>query len=403
MKFSIITLGCKVNQYDSQRIREALCAQGHTEIDAGMKEGAPGMIIINTCTVTHRSDAQGRRLMRRALETGARVIVTGCQAVVYKDDIRAVSPRLEIVEPGEIQGYLGIRLLDGIGSFHGHSRAFVKIQQGCDNYCSYCIIPFTRGRPVSRDPGEIMDEINLLYTNGYNEIVLTGINIGLYEGGLASLIEQILEDTDIPRIRISSMEPWTLEDRVIGLVADNERVCMHLHLSLQSGCDRILKAMKRPYDTSCYKKLVHRIRSASKDIAIGTDIIAGFPGEDDEAFDAQMGFLEDLDFSYMHVFWFSQRRFTAAATMGPQVAARTKKTRSGQLRALSAEKRKGFVLSQVGLEHDLIVTGGQGTTFHGLTSNYIDVFFDGNPAEGAMVRVKMDFFRDGKAQGTACG
>jgi len=401
MKFAITTLGCKVNQYDSQRIKEALYGLGHEEQEFSV----PGAdcYIINTCCVTHRSDADGRKLIRQALRSGGRVIATGCQAVVYPDDIELLSDQVEVIPPEEIARCLGAVLPPGISGFERHSRAFVKVQSGCSNFCTYCIVPYARGKPWSRAWEDIVAEINMLGRCGYNEVVICGINIGLYEGGLAALIRKILEQTSIPRVRISSVEPWTVNDELIEVVRTEPRVCKHLHLPLQSGSDMILAEMGRPYTAGYYRDLIHKVRAASPDIAIGSDIMAGFPGEDQACFEETCTLLESSDITYLHVFPYSARPKTPAAAYSDQVDAATKRDRAGILRNLSRKKRELFVRSQLGSAGDIIVTHTDSNSFSGITSNYLRVLIPGSASMNDLARVCLTGYADGIIHGRACG
>jgi len=401
MKFAITTLGCKVNQYDSQRIKEALRQLGHEE----QAFSAPGAdcYIINTCSVTHRSDADGRKLIRQALRFGGRVIVTGCQAVVYADDIKMLSDKVEVVPPEEIASHLGVDLPLSISGFEGHSRAFVQVQGGCNNFCTYCIVAYARGKPWSRAWEDIVSEIDMLGRSGYNEVVICGINIGLYEGGLAALIRKILARTSIPRVRISSVEPWTVEDELIEIVSREPRVCKHLHLPLQSGSDMILTSMKRPYTADYYQELIRKVRSASPDIAIGSDIMVGFPGEDQACFGETYRLLQDLGITYLHVFPYSARPKTPAATYPDQVDAAVKKNRARILRDLSQKKREAFIRSQVGMIGDIIVTHTDNDCFSGITSNYLRVQVAGTASMHDLVRICLAGYHGGVITGRVCG
>lgn len=387
MIFSIITLGCKVNQYEGQRIKELLRSQGHTE-QSFSRPGAD-CSIINTCTVTHRSDADGRRLMRSALRSGEKVVVTGCQAVVYPEEIRSVSDRIEVVTPDELAGHFGASMPALITEFKGHSRAFVKVQSGCDNFCSYCVVPFARGKPWSRQGSDIVAEINTLVGKGYHEVVLCGINIGLYDGGITSLLERILARTSLPRIRISSIEPWTVTGELIDLVAAEPRICKHLHLPLQSGSDRILTEMGRPYNAAYFKQLIGRVRSSSKDIAIGSDVMVGFPGEDQQCFQETYSLLEELEVTYLHVFPYSMRQGTRAASMTAQVDAAVKKERALMLRDLSRAKKETFIRSRLGLMEDIVVTHAQSGLFRGITSNYMNILVRGSARVNDLKRIRV--------------
>ncbi len=387
MRFAISTLGCKVNQYESQRLREGLISAGHTEHP--FSEYGADWYIINTCTVTNRADADARKLVRRALRQGGRVVVTGCLAVVYPEEINSISGEVEAVLPDQLCKVFDIDLPSSISAFNGHSRAFVKIQQGCNMSCAYCIVPRARGKPVSRPWEDIVSEMDVLHARGYSEVVLSGINIGLYEEGMALLIEKVLTHTRMPRIRISSLEPWTVENALIEIVAGEPRVCKHLHLPLQHGCDSILKTMGRPYTTRYFRSLIDRISSGSDEISIGLDIIVGFPGEDDEAFEESYRFIEDMQVSYLHVFPFSPRPGTLAAGMGGRASGEKIRWRARRLRDLSREKRQSFARSRVGYVEEVLVTKVCHTSFFGMSSNYLTVQVQGSASEGAILRVML--------------
>jgi threonylcarbamoyladenosine tRNA methylthiotransferase MtaB len=387
MRFAIFTLGCKVNQYESQRIRQGLMAAGHTE--QPFTEPGADCYIVNTCTITHRSDAEGRRVIRRALRHGGRVVVTGCQVVVDPKAVTAVSEAVEIARPDQIQEVLQVDLPSRISGFGEHHRAFVKVQQGCDRYCSYCIVPYARGRPVSRPWQEVVTEIRGLHEKGYQEVVLTGINIGLYDGGLTRLVEKVLSHTGVQRVRISSIEPWTVEDCLISLLASESRLCKHLHLPLQHGSDTILHAMGRPYTTSYIRSLIGGIRKASASTAIGLDVIVGFPGEDNRAFEESYRFIEDLDITYLHVFPFSPRVGTAAFFMSGRPDDASVKQRSAHLRTLSKEKRQAFARARNGSVEEVLVTLSCPGRFSGVTSNYLTVLALGTASKGDLVSVRL--------------
>jgi threonylcarbamoyladenosine tRNA methylthiotransferase MtaB len=385
MRFAIFTLGCKVNQYESQRIRQGLMSAGH--IEQSFAEQGADCYIINTCTITHRSDAETRRVIRKALKHGGRVIVTGCQVVVDSKGIRDVFESVEMARPDHLSEILQVDLPSIITGFRGHHRAFVKVQQGCDKYCTYCIVPFAKGRPVSRPWQEVLTEVRALYDAGYHEVVLTGINIGLYEGGLTRLVERVLSHTPIERLRISSMEPWTVEDSLISLIKDNPRLCKHLHLPLQHGSDPILRAMGRPYTASYFNSLIDRIKNALPEAAIGLDVIVGFPGEDEKSFEESFRLIEDLPVTYLHVFPFSPRQGTAAALMPGRPDEAVTKQRASFLRALSREKRHAFACSQQGMVEELLVTGICNGHFYGVTSNYLTIQAQGCVPAGNIVSV----------------
>jgi threonylcarbamoyladenosine tRNA methylthiotransferase MtaB len=400
MKFAIATLGCKVNQYQSQLVREALAQGGYEEQDFAL----PGadLYIVNTCTVTHRSDADARKAIRKGLGTGARIIVTGCLASVYPDGIRELGPGLEVVPFEDLPGALGVPLPAYITTFSGHSRAFVNVQQGCSNHCTFCIVPRARGGPSSRPMGDILDEIGHLHRAGYREIILTGINIGLYQGGAARLLKGIL-GSPMPRIRISSIEPWTVTDELIELVRREPRICRHLHLPLQSGSDEILSSMNRPYRAAYFRDLVLRIRGLCPDLAIGSDVMVGFPGEGEGEFQETLQLIEGLDIAYLHVFPFSKRPGTPAAGFEGAVDPKTARERACRLRGLSHDKRNAFISSRIGHGEEVVVTQAQEDSFRGITSNYIKVEAPGKALVNDLVKVVLTERRDGFATGRIHG
>ncbi len=400
MRFAIATLGCKVNQYDSETIREALVNDGNEEL--GFTDNCD-LYIINTCTVTHRSDSDSRKLIRRALKTSdsARVIATGCKAVTDPGSLRDISPRVEVATPSKLASLLGLSFSGSITRFHHRSRAFVKIQQGCDNFCTYCIVPYARGKPRSRDIDEILQEIRQLNSNAYREIVLTGVNIGLHKLGLSYITKKILEQTRVERIRISSIEPWTFQESLLELVADEPRLCKHLHLPMQSASDRILESMARPYTARYFSDLVHGIHIASPDIAIGTDIIVGFPGEDDRAFQETLNMVESLPLAYLHVFPYSRRPGTKAYVFTPQVDELTKKKRVSILRKISQKKRRDFALGLMGRDMDVLVTGSESGMSTGITTNYQKVMLKGPVKKpGSIVNARITGLKSGRLQAT---
>lgn len=401
MRFSVCTLGCKVNQYDSQRIREGLSSAGHVE--QPFTESGADCYIINTCTVTRRADAEGRRLVRRALRHGARVVVTGCQATVFPEVFRALSPEVEVVRPDHLSEVLGLELPRIISGFGAQSRAFVMIQQGCDRYCTYCIVPLARGRPVSRPWQEVVAEVRALHGRGFQEVVLTGINIGLYEGGLTRLVQRVLTYTDLPRLRISSIEPWTVEDCLIDMMAGETRICQHLHLPLQHGSDAVLQAMGRPYSAGYIRSLMARVKAKAPHAAIGADVIVGFPGEDDQAFEDTYGLVDELGFSYLHVFPFSPRPGTAAAGLSGRPDEKVTAQRSSALRALSRRKRQAFATSRIGEMERVLVTRSCKGRFSGISSGYLTVEASGDAAPGELVQVMLSTVDGQTLQGETVG
>ena len=315
----------------------------------------------------------------------------------------SLSDQVEVVPFEKMAHHFGVDFPAAISGFEGHSRAFVRVQGGCNNFCTYCIVPHARGKPWSRAWEDIVSEINMLGRCGYNEVVLCGINIGLFQGGLTGLIRKILAYTSMPRVRISSIEPWTLEDELIELVSAEPRVCKHLHLPLQSGSEMILKAMGRPYTAGYYQDLIRKVRSYSADIAIGSDIMVGFPGEDQSCFDETRRLLQDSAITYLHVFPYSARPKTPAAEYPDQVDAAMKKDRAGILRDLSQEKREAFIRSQVGKTGDIIVTHADNDSFTGITSNYRQIRIPGAASMNDLVRICITEYAGGLITGRVCG
>lgn len=401
MKFAIATLGCKVNQYQSQLVREALVQGGAVEQEFSL----PGadLYLVNTCTVTHRSDAEARKLIRRGAAFGGRLVVTGCMAGAYPREVGAVSDALEVVPFGNLPDALGVPLPGHITSFRGHSRAFVNVQQGCSNRCTFCIVPEARGAPRSRPMGEILREIECLQEAGFREIILTGINIGLYEGGTASLLQKIVEGSTMPRIRLSSIEPWTVTPQLVDLIAREGRICRHLHLPLQSGSDAVLARMNRPYRAGYFRDLVLGVREEVPGMAIGSDVMVGFPGEEEEDFSETERLVDGLDLAYLHVFPYSKRPGTPAAGFGGAVGAGVARERARRMRELSRAKRGAFISSRIGCEEEVIVTNARGGLFRGLTSNYIKVEGVGKARVNDLVRIVLTEACGDHAKGRALG
>jgi len=398
MTFAIATLGCKANQYEGQRMREALMASGLSE----RPFGTPAAVnVINTCTVTHQADVDNRRFIRKVLGKG-RVIVTGCQAATAPETVRAIDPSIEVVPPASVDEAFPRPLPHVIHAFEGHARAFVKVQDGCDHGCAYCIVPRARGCPVSRPDSEIVEEINTLAQAGYREVVLTGINIGLYEGGLAALIAKILAETAVPRIRVSSIEPWTFEERLCE-VLESPRVCRHLHLPLQSGCAKVLQAMGRPYAPEYYRDLMLSLKRRFPDLGLGADVMVGFPGEDEAEFEDSRRFISDLPLTYLHVFAYSRRPGTPAALAAGQVPAEVKRRRAKALKVLSEQKRRAFEASQQGERHDILVTAVKGGVCHGISGNYLAARVACPGVRGEILRVCIDGVQAAPAWGCIHG
>ncbi len=337
MRYLIKTLGCKVNRIESEQLSESLESQGFLPATAG----APAdLCILNTCTVTARTDAECRRSIRRLAREnpGARIVVTGCYAETDAETIRAIPGVERVVGKVDQKKMSEILMQDfavpettksapesassmqaGNGlsrppigpimeRFGHRSRAFVKVQDGCEAFCSYCIVPYARGRYHSEDPEQVVRQVETFVQNGYPEIVLSGIHLGAYgldrqeRGGLSKLLTRLIRIPGDFRIRLSSLEPMEVDDALIGMVTGEEKVCNHLHLPLQCGDDAILARMKRPYRTEQYADLVFRLRELDPEMAIGTDLIAGFPGEDGASFERSFQRIHSLPLTHFTSF-----------------------------------------------------------------------------------------------------
>lgn len=428
LKVAVATLGCKVNQYESAGILEALERQG---FDMVPFDQPADYYVINTCTVTSRSDVQSRQLIRRAARTNpqAKIIVTGCYAKLAADDMKKL-PGVSLVTdqkaiiPGAIAAEKpleGIVLSAAAHSspdlwnlkpvrFHGHTRAFLKIQDGCNSRCRYCIVPFARGPSRSIPETEVISRIDELKRAGFREIVLTGIHLGDYGTGLfpptdlVSIVKTVTDHRAVERLRLSSIEPMEIKDSLIEIFEHSGILCRHLHIPLQSGDDGILKRMGRPYDSAFFAHLLDKIWRAVPDLAIGIDVMAGFPGEDKRAFERTLQFIEDLPVAYLHVFPYSERAGTEAATMSGKVSDADKKDRAERMRNIGKRKRLAYAQRFIGKKMAVLVEGKPDRVtglWKGFSGNYIPVILkDGDISRvNQIVQVLADDCRDGKLYG----
>lgn len=398
MRFAIATLGCKVNQYDSAIIEDRLGAAGLERREFGQ---AADLYVINTCTVTARADAESLRLARRArrLNPHARVVMTGClaQANPHKlaaarevdqviglgrlDDIvraAAAAPRERVLVDNLRRHKAAIEL--GAVSLAGHTRAFLKVQEGCDQFCSFCIVPRSRGASRSVEPRHLLEALDELHQRGFEEVILTGVHLGGYGRDLTppvsleDLLEMVAERCRVGRVRLSSLDPEELSDRVIDIVAQSGRLCPHFHLPLQAGDDELLARMRRRYDTRFYRERLERVLAAMPEAALGTDLIAGFPGESPQHFERYFKFVEQLPLSYFHVFPYSARNGTGAAKLSAKVEAAEVRRRAELMRLLGENKRRRFAARFVGARlRVLLEEGGATGRLEGYSRNYIRV------------------------------
>jgi len=391
MRFAVATLGCKVNHYDSAIIESRLGARGMERCDFG---DTADVYVINTCTVTDRADSECLKLARRARRRNpnAKIVMTGCFAQANPDRL-AKAPEVDaIVGLGRlgdleraVSSEIGARVMVtnlrkeraeievGAVALSGQTRAFLKLQEGCDQFCSFCIVPISRGTSRSVEPRRVISALDELAGRGFKEVTLSGVHLGGYGNdltpnvSLAHLLEMVAERSPIDRIRISSLDPEELSDEIIDIVAGSEKFCPHFHLPLQAGEDEILTAMRRRYDRDYYRGRVERIVSAMPDAAIGTDVIAGFPGETARHFDSTFEFIESLPLAYLHVFPYSVRANTTAAKLPGKVSAAEIKRRAAALRRLGEEKRSQFAVRFCGTRLNVLL---EERTARGMLSGY---------------------------------
>jgi threonylcarbamoyladenosine tRNA methylthiotransferase MtaB len=415
--FRIVTLGCKVNQYESACIREALLRSGWEEAPKG---GKAEFNIVNTCIVTQRASYQSRQAIRRAIKEnpGGLAAAVGCYAQVFPEELleikgldlladnTAKSRLPEVIR--HLEKGVGPKVLSEGGFSHPFSdllpisdrtRAMLKIQDGCDSFCTYCIVPYARGPVRSLGPERVIESLMALSERGYKEAVLTGIHLGRYGTdlkpalGLKNLLSLLGKHRPPLRIRLSSLEPKEVDPDIIEMVASEAWLCRHFHIPLQSGDDDILRRMNRSYSAGEFRKLIEMIRAKAPLAAVGADILAGFPGEDGQSYLRTYHLLQDLPLSNFHVFPFSRRKGTPASKFGGQVPQKEISIRTDQLRVLGEKKRQTFYESCVGKDFEVLTEGWQekGRTIKGLTDNYLPVVFPSSQmSQNEMVRVRAE-------------
>ncbi|HYD47302.1 MAG TPA: tRNA (N(6)-L-threonylcarbamoyladenosine(37)-C(2))-methylthiotransferase MtaB [Terriglobales bacterium] len=407
MRVAITTLGCKVNQYDSASIETRLRQEGCTVVPF-----APGadVYIVNSCSVTDRADAESRQLARRARRFApqARVILTGCfaqtnphgAAIAEVDHVVGLSRLPDLVRA--VKGELGEQRIVvndlrtarrvttlGADTFTGQTRAFLKIQEGCDLFCTFCIVPFARGASRSVPPRQVLSQLEMLAERGFQEVVLTGVHLGGYGGdleprlGLVDLLAMIAEVSPVPRLRLSSLDPPEVSGELLSFLRQSPIFCPHLHVPVQAGCDTVLGRMRRKYDAALIREMATAVRAELPDAAIGTDVIAGFPGESDAEFEETYELLETLPFTYFHVFPYSRRTGTTAAKLPGHLPPATIRARAQRLRRLGERKQADFARSFVGSRLRVLVEDkpdGQSGRLSGYSRNYQRVELSGSPA-----------------------
>lgn len=393
--FFIKTFGCRVNQVESQAILEQFKRAGF--VPAESFETAD-IYLLNTCSVTHQADKDVEKLIRQIVRRNprARLVLTGCYAATHSAHIKQVFPTAEIVGKYNLGSVLfGQKDICWTVSGHeGHSRAFIKIQDGCDNFCSYCIVPYARSEKRSKPVTDVLSEIAQLVQNGFLEIVLTGINIGNYlcpktGADLAALCEQIAQLPGTFRVRFSSIELPTVTDAIIAQMHKNpKRFCNYFHLPLQAGCDKILADMNRHYTTADYAKRVADLRREVPQIGIFADVIAGYPTETETDFETTYEFIKTQRLAGLHVFSYSPRPGTPAAKL-LQLPPEEIKRRADRLRALDKELRAAFATSLVGTQQEVFIEEKKGGNVQGITSNFQQVLLPQNTQAHGLVQVKI--------------
>lgn len=423
-KVAFHTLGCKVNQYETQAMSEMFQESGYIVVE---DTAFADVYVINTCTVTSIGDKKSRQFIRRAKRNNpsAIVAVVGCYAQTAPKEVLEVegvnvvigtNDRNKIVELVEscsidekinmVDDIMKVKEFEemSIKDIKEKTRAFLKIQEGCNQYCSYCIIPYARGPIRSRNKLEIIKEVKSLVDIGFKEVVLTGIHVASYgkdlkeKDALLELLKEVNNIEGLERIRLSSIEPTLFTDDFLKEISKVTKLCEHFHLSLQSGCDKILKKMNRKYTTVEYREIVKKIRSAYSKVALTTDIIVGFPGETEEDFEETYKFVKEIAFSDIHVFKYSQRKGTPAATFEEQVDGRTKHIRSEKLIELGEALKKDYYKLFIGSVKTVLfetVSKEKEDYIEGFTDNYLKVLAKGDETlEGELKSVKLKSFEN---------
>ena len=414
MKFYFYTLGCKVNQYETSVMQKAVTDGGHSLSDGK----SPDVIVINSCTVTAESDRKTRQAVRRFKRNhpAAAVVLTGCLPQAFEEEAWTLSEADILLGNGSNHRLLqavehffatGERIKDIIphkkgdafctptlDRFPERTRAYIKIQDGCERFCTYCIIPTARGSVRSKAPDVIADEVGQLVANGHKEIVLVGINLSTYGKdlglNLCDAIDSAAEVEGVERVRLGSLEPDLFTDEMIARMAAQPKLCPQFHLALQSGCDATLHRMNRRYDTAFYEDLVNRIRAAFENCSVTTDIMVGFAGETEEEFNQSLEFVKRIGFARSHVFAYSRRKGTPADRMKGHLEKSVKEARSRAMIKLTTECEQKFLQSQVGLSCPLLFEQFDGEYWQGYTPNYTPVKVKcDRDLHGQVIKVKL--------------
>ena len=393
-KVAIFTVGCKLNQYESEWMGESLEKYGFKRVDFSEKAD---IYLINTCTVTSQSDYSTRQAIYRAFRKSpdSRIVTVGCYSALEPEYLENL-PGVSLVLGNEEKKSIGKIILERLynekpeiqeekfrveGRFK-HTRALVKIQDGCNQTCAYCVVPKVRGREWSRNADEIVEEITGLRERGFKEVVLTGVHTGKYAYNsinLSALLQKILKESRIERVRLSSIEPGEIDDELIRIMAENSRVCSHFHIPLQSGSNRILSKMNREYRVEEYRNLVEKLSRKIEGISLGADVIAGFPGEKEDDFEKTCGFIQSIPLAYLHVFSYSDRKGTLASEMTDKISPQMIKKRSRILHQTGKEKWEKHLDSFIDREMEILVENNKDKNSNrliGMTGNYMRVLIE---------------------------
>lgn len=421
MKVAFATLGCRVNQYESEAMTEKFLREGYEVVKF---EEYADVYVINTCTVTNMGDKKSRQIIGRARRNNKEAIiaVVGCYSQIAPNEVaniegvdvvlgtrnkgqivywvnRAMDEKKKIVEVNDVLRNNVFEDLK-IEEYQDKTRAFLKIQDGCNRFCSYCLIPYARGAVCSKEPVQVLQEVQQLSKHGFKEIILSGIHIASYGSdlkesiSLVDIMEEIEKIGGIERVRIGSIDPTFFTEGVINRIIKLKKLCPHFHLSLQSGCDETLKRMNRRYTTEDYRVIVEKLRNSIKDVSITTDIIVGFPGETEEEFNQTYEFLKELRLTKTHIFKYSPRKGTRAAELKDDVNGKVKDVRSEMLFKLNSINENAFINNFVGREMDVLYEqkSSFGNNFYeGYTTNYIKVLTESKEgiAEGKVLKTRI--------------
>ena len=404
-KVAFLTLGCKVNQYETNGMIQEFQKNGYEIVEFHEKAD---IYVVNTCTVTNMSDRKSRQMLRQAKKNNSEAIVVavGCYVQVAKEDVEKLEEIDLVLGTNEktniikyVEEYMSskddsyVTQIDDVmhnqnyGDFGSvtyteKTRAVIKVQDGCDRFCSYCIIPYARGRVRSRKPESVINEITEIAKNGIKEVVITGIHVASYgkdfkdEYRLIDLLEEINNIDGIERIRLGSIEPLLISEEFIARLTKLNKICHHFHLSLQSGCSETLKRMNRRYTIEEFEVIVNRLRKAYSDVILTTDIIVGFPDETDEEFEKTFEFLSKIKFYKMHIFKYSPRKGTKAESMKNQISGDIKDVRSKRLLDLSDKNEEEYLKQYIGKEVEVLFEEREGKFYKGHTANYIMVKYE---------------------------